>query len=501
MHNRSRGRYHGPLVRGRSLRSWALAGLAVMSSLVVCVAASGAGSSQSGLAQSVAAGPRPLHTALLDPHSFSLASAADKRAAIRKVRSTGARFVRLFVNWNGVAPGGATKPAGFDARNPRDPRYQWASLDADVRLVASNGYTPIVYVQGAPDWAWGGPPTIHHGPIRPSPSALADFATALAKRYPNVRYWQVWNEPNLWQFLMPQTDNGKPVSPAWYRSMVNAMAKAIHGVRRSNVVIAGALAPYGGDKDRIRPLQFMREMLCMSKGAKPRATCRDRTEFDVWAHHAYSYGGPTSQARHPDDAAVGDLGEMRTLLLAADRAGHIVGRGPDFWVTEYSYESRPPDPKGVPLALHTRWVSESLYRMWQDGVSLVTWFYLRDGPTDQPFQSGLYFRNEKGVEGDRAKPALRAFRFPFVAFREKGGVSFWGRTPTGKRAKVVVEQQAGGGWRRVASPAADRYGIFAGKVAKAGKGPLRARLAGDVSAPFSLVRPKDRRFCLFGIIC
>jgi hypothetical protein len=288
--------------------------------------------------------------------------------------------------------------------------------------------------------------------------------------------------------------------------MVNAMARAIHGVRRDNVVIAGALAPYGGDKDRIRPLEFMREMLCMSKGAKPKPTCKERTEIDVWAHHAYSYGGPTSHAAHSDDVAVGDLGEMQALLVAAHRAGHFVSRDlPDFWVTEYSYESRPPDPKGVPLALHARWVSESLYRMWQDGVSLVTWFYLRDGPTDQPFQSGLYFRSEKGIAADRPKPALRAFRFPFVAFRERGGaVSFWGRTPFGVKREVFVERAVGGGWRRTASPAVDRYGIFSGRIATAaGSSSLRARLSdgSDVSLPFSLKVPKDRRFCLFGIIC
>jgi hypothetical protein len=484
----------------------ALVGLAAVGLSVLSVAAAGAVSasnSATASAGSASQAGRPLHTALLDPHSFSLASAPDKAIAFRRMDSTGAKFVRLFIDWATVAPAGANKPTGFDARDHRDPLYKWDTLDADLRLVTSNGLTPIVYVVGAPKWAWG-EDSILQTPVKPSPSMLADFATALAKRYPRVRYWQVWNEANLWQFLYPQHQDGKNFSPGWYRSMVNAMAKAVHDVRRSNVVIAGALAPYGGGEGRIRPLEFMREMLCMSKGAKPRPTCDEKTEFDIWAHHAYSYGGPTSHALHADDVAIGDVGEMRSLLMAAERAGHVVSRGqPDFWVTEYSYESRPPDPKGVPLPLHTRWVAESLYRLWQDGVSLVTWFYLRDGPTDQPFQSGLYFRNENGIAGDKPKPALRAFRFPFVAFRAKGGAAtFWGRTPREIRTSVVVEQQAGSKWRRVASPAVDRFGIFSGR-AKAGGGALRARLANgkDVSAPFSLKVPKDKRYCLFGIIC
>ena len=473
----------------------------------ICVTAAGATPREADATAVTQQGrARPLHTAMLDPHSFAYAAPRDQQTALKRVASTGARFVRLVIGWNLVAPERPQKPQGFDARNHRDPLYNWTTSDALLRLVTSNGLTPIVYVQGAPKWAWG-QESILETPVMPSPAALADFATALATRYPRVRYWQVWNEPNLWQFLYLQHDEkGKNFSPGWYRAMVNAMAKAVHRVQRNDVVIAGALAPYGGGEGRIRPMEFMRDMLCMSKGANPRATCNEKTEFDVWAHHAYSYGGPTSNALHADDVAVGDLREMRSLLMAAKRAGRVVSRGePGFWVTEYSYESRPPDKKGVPLPLLTRWVSESLYRMWQDGVSLVTWFYLRDGPTNEPFQSGLYFRSAKGVSGDTPKPALRAFRFPFVAFREKGGgISFWGRTPRGFRAKVVVEQSAGGGWRRVATPAVDRYGIFSGTIKKARPtGSLRVKLSngGDVSAPFSLKVPKDRRFCLFGVIC
>jgi hypothetical protein len=434
----------------------------------------------------------------------------DKAVAYAHMRQTGSRFVRLWVTWPEVAPDGASKPANFDARDPRDAEYRWTALDNDLKLAIRSGYTPYVFVQGAPKWAWGEDANLQT-PTKPSPSALGDFATALARRYsggfgglPRVRYWQVWNEPNLWQFLYPQHENGKTFSPGWYRAMVNAMAKAIHSVRRDNVVIAGSLAPYGGGEGRIRPMEFMRDMLCMSKRPRPKATCDEKVEFDIWAHHAYSYGGPRSNAFHADDVAVGDLDEMHALLSAAKRAGHVVSRGqPDFWVTEYSYESRPPDPKGVPMPLLTRWVSESLYRMWRDGVSMVTWFYLRDGPTDQPFQSGLYFRNPNGIAGDKPKPSLRAFRFPFVAFRERSGVSFWGRTPRELRRGVVIEQQGGGGWRRLATPSVDRYGIFSGRVTAARGGALRARLASgdDVSAPFSLQVPKDKRYCLFGIIC
>jgi hypothetical protein len=470
-----------------------------------------------------AATARPLATGFLDPETFR---SPEQSVALEHARRAGATYVRVLLHWPRVAPGGATPPAGFDATDPGDPRYQWTSFDQELRAIPPKRLVPLIYVQGAPAWAQQGPRLRpNDGPTRPSPVAVAEFFTALATRYsgsygglPRVRHWQIWNEPNLNIQLNPQLENGRPVSPALYREIVNAAGRALHAVRPDNVVIAGALAPFGGNsndpsggvvpnQERIRPLQFMREMLCMSKGARPRPTCNQRTEFDVWAHHPYTYGGPTHSAFHPDDVSLGDLGAMRTLLEAAERAGHIRSRQKvSFWVTEFSYDSRPADPKGLAPALHARWTSEALYRMWQNGVSLVTWFLLRDEPfPDQMFQSGLYMRGASGIASDKPKPALRAFRFPFVAFRETNrSVTYWGRTPTSTRKAVVVEQKRGARWMRVAMPRVDRYGILQGRVAgPQGSGALRARLVdgSDVSLPFGLKVPKDFRFCPWGSFC
>ena len=225
--------------------------------------------------------------------------------------------------------------------------------------------------------------------------------------------------------------------------MVNAFADAVHGVNASNLVVAGALAPFGHDSEDIQvvaPMQFMGTLLCVSLRAPHRRTCSQRTRFDVWAHHPYANGGPNWHAHSPNDTSIGDLPEMRELLIAAKRAGTIISaRAPEFWVTEFSWDTRPPDPKGVPSALHARWVAEALYRMWQAGVSAVIWFRLQDHLLRQsPYQSGFF------TAGGQAKHSLEAFRLPFVAFRAGSGVSVWGRTPFGKSGSVIVERQAAG---------------------------------------------------------
>ena len=101
----------------------------------------------------------------------------------------------------------------------------------------------------------------------------------------------------------------------------------------------------------------------------------------MWSHHPYTSGGPTHRASNRDAISLGDMLKMKRALNAAIEQGRFASSRPvAFWVTEFGWDTAPADPKGVPLQLHARWVSEALYRMWYAGVSLVTWYRLRDGP-------------------------------------------------------------------------------------------------------------------------
>jgi len=447
----------------------------------------------------------PLQTAVyLYPNEFA---GADDLLAFERVRASGATTVRLWLKWSEVAP--PVKPSGFKADDPSEPSYRWEGPDRQIRLATQNGLQPLVTVYEAPRWAEG-KGTGFPGTVRPDPDQFHRFSLAAARRYsgtylglPRVRYWQAWNEPNIHLSLNPQIVNGRPFSPTWYRKMLNAFAVAIHSIHSSNVVIAGGLAPFrdiGVKRFNWGPLGFMRNLLCLSKSLKP--TCNTRVHFDIWAHHPYTSGGPTRHAVLPDDVSLGDLPEMRRVLMAAVRAGHVVPRKtPRFWVTEFSWDTSPPDPRGVPTKLHTRWVAEGLYRMWQHGVSLVTWLTLRDQPlTTSFFQSGLYYYAASLTAG-RPKPALRAFRFPLVAFAESGRVRVWGRTPAGRSGAVVIEQTFKGGWKRLGTLRTDRYGIFQSRLRSSTKGWIRATIATtrERAIPFSLKRVPDRFFNPFGL--
>ncbi len=422
---------------------------------------------------------RPLQTAVTDQGEFVGAEAG---LAFARVRSTGASVARIEVLWAAVAP---RKPAA--ATNPLDPAYRWEVTDRKVRLAVAHGVRPILQIHAAPAWAEGKPsgatrpdrvgPT-NRGSFRPSPIEFGRFARAAATRYsgvfeglPRVRLWQAWNEVNVSSELTPQFIGKRPASPAWYRTMLNAFAASVHGVRRDNVVIAAGLSPFTVRNKyivSIGPLRFMRELLCLSGGRTPRPTCRQTAQFDVWSTHPYTSGGPTRHAYHQDDVSLGDLPEMRRLLDAAVRARKVVSsQKVRFWVTEFSWDTKPPDPhaRAVPIKLHARWVAEALYRAWKAGVSLVAWLQIRDDPyPSYPSQSGLYFRRGASLRTDQPKPALQAFRFPFVAFREKSGTQVWGRTPTSRPGQVIIEQNSGKGWRRLSVVHANAYGIFSSRL-------------------------------------
>ncbi len=408
----------------------------------------------------------PLATAIADPILFG---GNQTVAAFARTRAAGATYVRLTVNWRSVAP--ATRPAGFVPTDPTSPGYSWGSLDAVVNAAESAGLTPILDLLTPPGWAYDTPPTSVNGGS-PNVAELGDFAKALATHYdglapgvPAEHVFQVWNEPNL-------SLDMSPVSASKYRDMVNAVAAAVHAVDPANLVIAGGLDPYGHKKSKNRewystpPLDFMRSVLCLSKGSHPHSTCHASIQFDVWSHHPYSHGGPFARAKVRGDVELGDLPKMRALLKAGVRLGHVESANRvQFWVTEFGWNTNPPRKHSPSLGRAARWTAESLHQMWLSGVSLVTWFLLDDLPPPSYYQSGLYFRSAS-VEGARPKPVRTAFRFPFVAYLHRSTVSLWGRDATSDKEVVTVQRRHGrhGAWRKVALVRSNGSGIFRAKL-------------------------------------
>ncbi|MFL5941915.1 MAG: cellulase family glycosylhydrolase [Gaiellaceae bacterium] len=469
--------------------------LAVAGAIFALAAVTASAGSAHGVRTYSTGGTAPLATALADPWLFN---SSQRERALAMTRAAGASYVRLTVSWSSIAP--SVRPDGFVATDPTSKGYNWSNYDAIVKQVEDAGLTPILDIEATPKWAFAKRPKAPNAGT-PRVSDLGAFAKAIAKHYdgsgsaPAVHVFQVWNEPNVSLYL-------NPVKASVYRSMVNAFAASVHGVNSKNLVVAGALDPFGHKRSKkqrwnsVAPLAFMRSLLCVSKGKHPHSTCRTSVHFDAWSHHPYTFGGAFGHARNPDDVELGDLPKMRTLLRAALRFHHIRStNGVRFWITEFGWDTNPPRRHAAPMGLASRWTAESLYQAWRSGVSLLTWFGLQDRGGKSPYQSGL-FRHASSLARARVKPVRTAFRFPFVAYLGRGKVTVWGRDATSNKQTATIQLRRGthGHWRTVARIRANKFGIFKAslRLKATKKSWLRASAPGSgTSLAFSLTVPHD----------
>ena len=426
----------------------------------------------------------------------------DSAIWLQRAAGAGADVVVINIGW--VAPNTPTRPANFDALDPASPDYDFTAADTAMRAAAADGLRVIVQFTGAPQWAEGAgmPADAAPGTWKPNPQDIRQYAVALATRYsghypdpadpqrmlPRAWGFQLWDEPNLPEYLTPQWTQGRPASPAIYRGMLNAFYAGIKSVDPQALVVTAGTEPFGDPApvaQRIAPALFWRGVLCVQQaGARLRSThCRNPAHFDVLAHHPYSVGAPVTKALNPDDVSIPDMGKLMRILRAAERGGTALPRKHhQLWATETGYNTRPPNPKGIPLMEDARWLEQTLELLWSQGVSLVTWDTIVDQPPNPSYyttsQSGIYFL------GGSPKPALIAFRFPLVAWRTGVQVEVWGRAPVSGR--LHLERRIGNKWRTVSSLNVHAGYTWLTHLVDAGAITLRAQLRDMTTLPWSL---------------
>ena len=422
---------------------------------------------------------------------------------LNTLKGLGVNEVRATVLWSALAPGGTSRPAGFNATDPADyPAAAWVPYDRLVRLAGARGIAVDFNLTApGPQWAMAAhPPSArfanHWGP---SPKAFGEFVQAVATRYdghysatstspalPRVSFWSVWNEPNQPGWLAPQWQRtgGVPVPDAaiLYRAYVDAawtgLARAGHGPARDTILV-GELAPEGSEGPPLNyrtptpPLSFLRAVYCVDGSyqplqggpaaalACPRAGSRQAFVsahpglFDAtgFGHHPYSFFlPPNASLGDPNFAPISDLGHLERALDATFDAYGVHRRLP-LWLTEYGYETDPPNPyRGVSLRLQSLYLNEAQYLAFRDPrVRALSQFLLYDARPDtryppgtpqywSTFQTGLLL-----ADGVR-KPSMNSYRLPlFLPDPVLGSgkrVLLWAmlRTaPPGTRQRVFIE--------------------------------------------------------------
>jgi hypothetical protein len=425
-----------------------------------------------------------------------------REATLDEIKALGADAVKAQVDWATVAPGGKRKPRGFDGSDPSD--YPgWGAYDAFVRDAQAHGFEVILSLgPPAPSWATRGKRGRYERADRPSAREFGRFAEAAAKRYPSVDIWSVWNEPNLYKYLLPQSKKGVPAAPHLYRNLVRS---AVAGFGRAgagrDTVLFGELLPIGssrccGPRQNLRPLHFLREMACVDSSYRPfrgrAARIRGCNRFkrlrglDGFAYHPYTRGcGPLCRQENTrDDATIRVLGRVTHTL---DRIRRRIGGRMPIWITEFDFQSNPPDRfLGAKLSRIPTFMGISELWLAQRNRRVVAYsqYTMNDSPgSSSLWQGGLRFANGRAKKG-----VYDAYRLPILVRRLGGNaVEVRGASrPGGAGSIVQVQVRSGRSYENLGGPITVRNvrGYFKARFRLSGASRKRFRfLAGGHKSP------------------
>ena len=169
----------------------------------------------------------------------------------------GVSIVRFDLDWPAVQPTNSTT-------------YSWDYFDGVINDIVARGLKPLPIFHRTPSWASNG------SGIPANMSQFATFCAAAVNRYKDrVRYWEVWNEPNLAGFWPPQPD------PVAYTNMLKAVYPAVKAADPTAFVISGGLSsvPTTGLPDHWSEHDFLTQIYANGGGGN----------FDAVGIHPYSW--------------------------------------------------------------------------------------------------------------------------------------------------------------------------------------------------------------------
>ncbi len=212
-------------------------------------------------------------------------------------------------------------------------------------------------------------------------------------------------------------------------------------------------------------------------------------EATGFAHHPYSFFlPPTTPMADLNFAPLSDLSRLEHALDAS-LAAYGVHRQLPIYLTEYGYETNPPNPfRGVSPEKQALYLNEAQYLAWSDSrVRALAQFLLYDSPPNTRYRNGSIgywstFQTGLVYAGGVPKPSLAAYRLPLVipqpVFARRQAVYVWGmlRPASGDGAQRAEIQwhPPGGTYRTVDTVnVSNASGVFSTNAALPGSGTVR----------------------------
>ena len=436
---------------------------------------------------------------------------AVQASSLDEAKALGADVIRANVIWSRYAPSPTStkKPKGFDGKNPA--AYApgvFGMLDSFVAGAQARGMNVVLTPTGPiPAWASGCKGSVKaRSTCKPNAQLFGAFVRALGARYPTVKMWSIWNEPNLRAWLTPQYEvsGGQAIqrSAYMYRQLATA---AIAGLKASGHTTAtdqiwlGETAPLGDDPSgcsaqrslrvpkkcaskilKTSPETFLRGVFCLNtKGKKLTGSegsdqhCGGYKKLNVtgYAHHPYTRGGsrpPTSRV-NAGEITINVASRLTRLLDQAARAKRIPAKLPIHY-TEHGWQTKPDLIFGVTDAQQADYINQSDWIAYKNPRvhTVAQYKIVDDANIGAGFQMGL--RLLTGAP----KPAYAAYELPIWVSGKGADVTVYGQVRpadngTAQTVDIQVAAAAGAAFKTVQSvPVVTANGIFTAKVPNSG---------------------------------
>lgn len=281
------------------------------------------------------------------------------------------------LNWADTAPTAPRKPT-----DPEDPAYHWPpELDRIIKEAAKYKIKVSLQLSRTPTWANGGKSSNW---VPRNPDSFGQFAEAAARRYPDVKLWMIWGEPQRQPSFMPLVPErrgrttltrAQALAPRNYSLLLESAYKALKRVSPRNLVIGGSTYTVG----EISPYNWIRYMR-LPNGRRPR--------LDLFAHNPFITHQPRLKRfpRRPGpEVNYSDFSDLRTFTKVLDaNLRDPKGRPLRVFISEFFF---PTDHKNqefpyyVSRKVQAAWLGDALriVKRW-DRIYTLGWLGLYDDP-------------------------------------------------------------------------------------------------------------------------
>ena len=237
-------------------------------------------------------------------------SDSDLNKDLSEMAGMGITWVRFDIEW------------GFVQANQS--KYDWSRYDRIINTLNKYNLKALPILTYSPEWARV--PGCRGGAHCPpaDPKTFATFASAAATRYKSkgVHYWEIWNEPNSYDFWATKSDC------VAYTNLLKATYPALKKADSASFVITGGLAQLSTTDVNISALEFL-QCIYDNDG---------KNYFDAVGDHPYTFPALPSDSQSNAWAKMSKTSpSFRGIMVANGDSNKKI------WMTEYGAPTGGPD--------------------------------------------------------------------------------------------------------------------------------------------------------------